>query len=262
MPDQQIERWRDPQEVIRLAEPYYMKGLPYRNINHGIGVGLHGAQIALEAQKRGVTDIDPDIVAAEGICHDISSHLVPGKDHKKFETREAYSAEIGLWVVGNLGMPNVLKPDFVRDIKSTHLPVQPTTNNGRALKRGDLWNLQGFPVQLLGTTFALFKEKLLLENGEESVEALAENRSNTRRDFGSFAATNYEPLREALTPDLTIGDEPTNKSGHCEFVYKARQGIELLRPAVLERVLPSLMPAIVAYQPPVYRFPAKRQAAA
>ena len=253
------ELWNNQAVINRIAAPWYNIAalrpdlglepgfeLPVHNQAHGIGTGEEALEIAANAAKHGVTDIETDILRALGSLHDAGFALRPMIDHN-FSSKELCSSDIARKSLPTIAMPASKVDLTCAGIESTAAGVKCTTNTARCFRQADLKNVRGDAISFLNVTYRLFREKQILEGKRPTL--ITTNFAQFMREFVEFGGISHEILSTYLEEDISLGDFDRDANGRSLFAVEAAKNVDLLVPKRLKEILPNMLGRIVDYQP-------------
>lgn len=153
------------ESIEDFAAKLYSARLPYHNFDHATTAAAAGGVICAKCQAAGI-DINPDVVYTALIFHDAGFHL----DHRPlgFESKEAYSAHLAEQYL----TAHDYKPAFIRQVAHailcTHKDARPQSNEDKAVRMADIYNVGQDYATFLKNTDKFYREVKLLTKGEVS----------------------------------------------------------------------------------------------
>lgn len=253
------EPWTNQSIVDRVASRHYRLDLlrpdlgldpafqlPVHNYAHAKNSGIDAFEIAEEAMKHGVTDIEVDVLKPMGCWHDAGFALRPGIE-QMFGPREVYSSDVAQKDLRVLGMPEPKVLLVGQGIESTAVGVKCLTNTAKCLRQGDLNNLRGPAIPFLNVTYRLYREQQILD-GKPIVPVII-NPGRVLREFIQFAGISHEILSTYLEEDISLGDYDRDENGVSLFAKEAVKNVDLLVPSRLTEFLSKNFARVVTYNP-------------
>ncbi len=197
--DKEIETYEALERLKTLAKPFMQPELPYHNWSGHI---LYSYNFALnrcaQYEKSGKINIDKLMVGSAVLFHDAN---VAKELPKKYESKEAYSADIAGEVLSEINMSD----QFIKGVRGcvlkTHLDAIPETPEEKLTCMADIANVFGTYPGFLINSFRFYAETCQL--------------AGTNISFRDYRRTSRQILTKYLSKDLVI-DEAVD----CDVLVK------------------------------------------